>query len=50
MDSIRSAFSGSNTNEQSKQQSSGGFMDQMNSSLGGGKRGEQNEDMLDKGV
>jgi hypothetical protein len=52
MDSIRSAFSGSNTektDQSQQQQGSGGLMGKLNNSMGGGQAGERNEDMLDKG-
>ncbi|KAI1746551.1 hypothetical protein F4782DRAFT_536331 [Xylaria castorea] len=41
-----------NTSNPSKQQeeSSGGFMDKLNSMAGGGKESEKNEDALDKGI
>ncbi|KAK6951537.1 hypothetical protein Daesc_006058 [Daldinia eschscholtzii] len=36
--------------EDKQQESSGGFMDKINSMAGGGKESEKNEDVLDKGV
>jgi hypothetical protein len=40
---------GQNQN-QNTQQESGGFMDKLNGMAGGGAKGEQNEDALDKGI
>ena len=38
-----------NSNSANQEQSGGGFMDKVNNMAGGGAKGEQNEDMLDKG-
>ena len=59
MDSIKNALSGgssSNKNQQtaatntSNQSSGGGLSDKFNNALGGGQKGEKNEDALDKGM
>ncbi|TGZ79662.1 hypothetical protein EX30DRAFT_396998 [Ascodesmis nigricans] len=57
MDALKNLTGGGNNNnnrnpptEKVKDESSGGFMDSVNSALGGGKKSEQNEDALDKGV
>jgi hypothetical protein len=38
------------TSQEHTQKSSGGFMDSVNSALGGGRNSEKNEDFLDKAV
>jgi hypothetical protein len=56
MDFVKNLAGGSKNTENTQgtqgtqQQSSGGFMDKMNSMAGGGRSSEKNEDMLDKGV
>ncbi|KIX00410.1 uncharacterized protein Z518_10549 [Rhinocladiella mackenziei CBS 650.93] len=60
MDQLKGAlgsFAGSNENKEGGHQGSsgggnflGGLGDKLNSAAGGGKEGEKNEDMLDKGV
>uniref|UniRef100_A0A8H7NJZ8 DNA damage-responsive protein 48 n=1 Tax=Bionectria ochroleuca TaxID=29856 RepID=A0A8H7NJZ8_BIOOC len=57
MDFVKKFTSGESDNQQStdsrKEESSssgGGFMDKVNEFGGGGKKGEQNEDALDKAV
>ncbi|KAG6899505.1 hypothetical protein C0993_009612 [Termitomyces sp. T159_Od127] len=52
MDSLKKAFNtSSDTNEQNPSGGgSGGMMDKINSSMGGGQAGEKNEDLLDKGM
>jgi hypothetical protein len=41
---------GQSTQSTQGTQSSGGFMDKMNTMVGGGRASEKNEDVLDKGV
>ncbi|EAU92197.1 hypothetical protein CC1G_08820 [Coprinopsis cinerea okayama7 len=52
MDFLKSnlASGGSNKAQPSAQQSSGGFMSRVNEAAGGGRKAEQNEDFVDKGV
>ncbi|KAL1734805.1 hypothetical protein EV714DRAFT_268526 [Schizophyllum commune] len=48
MDFLKGKSSGNETQE--RHGGGGGLMDKANNSLGGGQKGEQNEDALDKGV
>merc|ERR1712063_101070 len=56
MESIKNALGAGNSSsktqkpEVNKSESSGGWSDKFNTALGGGKKSEQNEDALDKGV
>lgn len=53
MDFIKNTLSGgdkSANNEGSTQQESGGITSKLNNMAGGGAKGEQNEDALDKGI
>ncbi|KAF9540735.1 hypothetical protein CPC08DRAFT_717260 [Agrocybe pediades] len=56
MDFLKNKLSGSSNSQTnqgsatSSQGSGGGFMNNINNSMGGGQAGEKNEDYLDKGV
>ncbi|KAJ3517351.1 hypothetical protein NLJ89_g568 [Agrocybe chaxingu] len=50
MDFLKGKSSNTSTGNTQNPSGGGGFMDKMNSSMGGGQSGETNEDMLDKGV
>lgn len=41
---------GAQATQESTQKSSGGIMDKLNNMAGGGAKGEQKEDALDKGI